>query len=229
MFRAALIISFAFTVFASYGLSQDPLPVIKSGWQPSVQKGKKTDTPQTGPARQLMAEDTIGPRTSREFRTDHPDNPSDQSPDGRRSVIEKNEQEANTPQPADVKGFDYSATVRNDSPKTVKVVYWEYKFTDKNDAKNSIRRQFLCAVNIKKGAEFELRAFSSLGPTDTVSAKTGEQKDNPFNETVRINRIEYSDDDILQRGDWKLADVKAGVERATSTPWNKEVCRPLFP
>jgi hypothetical protein len=144
-------------------------------------------------------------------------------------MIEKNEQEANTPQPEDLKGFIYSATVRNDSAKTVKVVFWEYKFTDKSDPKNVVRRQFLCAVNIKKGAEFELKAFSTLGPTGTLNAKTESQQDKQFDEAARVNRIEYEDDDVIQRGDWKFADVKAAVDRATSKPWNKEICRPLLP
>lgn len=217
------------TACVSFCFSQDPLPVTKSNWQPTIQKGKASDAPQTGPARQIMVEDTIGPRTSREFRTDHPENPSDQSPDGRRSVIEKNEQEATTPQPTDIKGFIYSASVRNDSTKTVKVVFWEYTFADKSEPKKVVRRQFLCAVNIKKGAELELKAFSTLGPTETINANTEGQKEKQFDETVRVNRIEYSDDDILQRGDWKFADVKAAVERATSKPWYKEICRPLFP
>ena len=221
-----LFTSILFLLCASV-IAQDPLPVIRSSWQATVQKAQKVESVPTGPARQIIPEDTVGPRTAREFSTVHPDNPSDQTPDGRRSVIEKNEAEANAPQPQDKKGFTYSAIVRNDSPKTVKIVFWEYKFTDKSDPKNVVRRQFLCSVNIKKGSEFELKAFSTLGPSETVNAKTEGQDYKQLVEAVRINRVEYSDDDVLQRGDWKLADLKAGIDRATSTPWNKEICRPL--
>ena len=31
-----------------------------------------------------------------------------------------------------------------------------------------------------------------------------------------VNRIEYADDSILQRGNWRPVDVKAAVERATN-------------
>ena len=209
-------------------LSQDPLPVVRSSWQPTVRKSQKVDVPETGPARQMIVEDTVGQRTARDFRTDHPDNPSDLTPDGRRAAIEKNEQEAKAPQPADIKGFDYSATVRNDGQKNVQVIYWEYKFIERANPKNVVRRQFLCAVNIKKGAEFDLSAFSTLGPTEVIDAKTaGSSADKLYDEAVRINRIEYDDNDILQRGDWKFADVKAAVDRATAKPWGKEICRAL--
>ena len=222
-------IAFLFLALPTICVAQDPLPVIKSNWQPTSLKGQKVEPSQSGPARQIMPEDTLGPRKAREFSTVHPDNPSDLAPDGRRAVIEKNEAEANTLQPDDVKGYTFAATVRNDSSKTVNVIYWEYKFIEKSDPKNVIRRQFLCAVKIKKGAEFELKAFSTLGPTETVSVKTEGEKDKQFDESVRINRIEYSDDDILQRGDWKFADVKAAVDRAVSKPWGDERCRPLLP
>jgi len=222
-------ISFIILAISSLCAAQDPLPVIKSNWQPTTQKAPKVEPSQTGPARQMMPEDTLGPRKARELSTVHPDNPSDLAPDGRRAVIEKNEAEASTPQMEDVKGFTYTATVRNDSTKTVNVIYWEYKFIEKSDPKNVVRRQFLCAVKMKKGSELELKAFSTLGPIETVNVKTEAEKDKQFDEAVRVNRIEYSDDDVVQRGDWKFADVKGAVDRVTSKPWDKDICRPLFP
>ncbi|MBV9242284.1 MAG: hypothetical protein JO314_09780 [Acidobacteria bacterium] len=216
-------------VFASFCFSQDPLPVIKSTWSPAVQKAVKKDVGQTGPAKQILPEDTMISRTGRDFATDHPDNPSDQAPDGRRAAIERNEEEARQPDTKDVKGFTYSATVRNDSDKAVKVVFWEYKFTEKANPANVVRRQFLCSVDIKKGAQFDLSIFSTLGPTDTIDAKTlAASKEPLFNETVRVNSIEYSDGEVLQRHDWKAAEVKAAVDRITSKPWGKEPCRLLL-
>ncbi|HEX3100562.1 MAG TPA: hypothetical protein VHQ01_02160 [Pyrinomonadaceae bacterium] len=208
--------------------SQDPLPVLKSGWHPAVIKSQKVETPQTGPARQITVDDTLISRTNREARTDHPDNPSDLTPDGRRAAIERNEQEAKTTQSTDVNGFIYTATVRNESTKTVNVIFWEYLFTELANPANVVRRQFLCSVNLKKGAQIDLSAFSTLGPTNTISAATlATSKDKLFDEKIQVNRIEYADDDVLQRGNWKLADVKAAVARATATPWGKEICRPL--
>lgn len=215
-------------IVSSAGFAQDPLPVLRSGWEAAIKKAQKVEAPQTGPAKQVIVEDTVGLRTAREFSTDHPTDPSQQTPDGRRAVIEHNEQEAKTVQPTNVKGFTYSATVRNEGTKTVKVVFWEYQFTEIANPKNVIRRQFLCSLNIKKGAEFELAAFSTLGPTDTIAAASlASSKDKLFDEKVQVNRIEYADGEILQRGTWKLADVKDAVTRATATAWSGEVCRPL--
>ena len=175
-FRCMLVTSFGtlFFVAASALLcfSQDPLPIVRSNWQPSVQKVRGTDHGETGPARQVIIDDTLGPRKAREFRTDHPDNPSDQTPDGRRAMMEKNEQEANAPQAKDTPGFIYSATVRNDGSKTVKVIYWEYRFAEIARPTNVVRRQFLCSVDLKKGANIELIAFSTLGPTDVIDANS---------------------------------------------------------
>jgi hypothetical protein len=123
--------------------SQDPLLVLRSGWHPAVTKGQKAQTPQTGPARQITVDDTMISRTDREARTDHPDNPSDMTPDGRRAAIERNEQESRTLQPTDVRGFLYTATVRNESAKTVRVIYWEYLSAEVANPANVVRRQFL--------------------------------------------------------------------------------------
>ncbi|MEP6849984.1 MAG: hypothetical protein ABI999_14090 [Acidobacteriota bacterium] len=166
-------------------------------------------------------------RTNREARTDHPDDPSQQTPDGRRAMIEKNEQEAQTPQPTGVKGFNYTATLRNDAAKTVKIIFWEFRFAELAHPENIGLRQFLCSVNLKKGAQIDLSVFSTLTPTDTIAATSLASGEKLFDESVRVNRIEYADDDIMQRGTWKLADVQTAVTRATATPWGKEICRPL--
>jgi len=227
MFRVALV-TFCLLLLSPMCFSQDPLPVLKSSWHPAITKGQKTETPLTGPAKQLTIDDTLIARTNREARTDHPDNPGDLTPDGRRAAIERNEQEAKTAQPTDIKGFIYSATVRNENAKTVKVIFWEYRFAELANPANVVRRQFLCSVNLKKGAQIDLSAFSTLGPTDTISAATlASSNDRLFDEKVQVNRIEYADDDILQRGNWKFDDVKDAVTRATATPWGKEICRPL--
>src|SRR5262249_48428335 len=157
-------------------------------------------------------------RKAREFRTDHPSNPSEDSVDGRAQQIEKNVEESRTPKGDDVYGFTYNASVRNDSGQTVKVIFWEYAFTEIAHPANVIRRQFLCGVDLKKGQKMELTAFSLLGPSDTVDAKSLDKPDDKlFKEQVTINRIELADDSILQRGNWKYADMGPAIQRATST------------
>ena len=132
------------------------------------------------------------------------------------------------PKASDVSGYNYSASVRNDSGKTVKVIFWEYRFTEIARPSNVVRRQFLCSVNLKKGSRMDLSAFSILAPSDTIDAESlAKLTEKLFDEHVQINRIEFSDDSVLQRGGWKLDDVKSSIDRVTSTPWGREVCRVL--
>lgn len=215
-------------VLAACCFAQDPMPVLKSSWKAATQKAERTELPATGPARLLTADDSNIARTNRAAMTDHPENPSEMDPDGRRAAIEKNEQDANTPRPQDVNGFQYSAWVRNDSQKVVKAIFWEYRFTELANPANISHRQFVCSVNLKKGAEMELRAFATLSPSDTISAGSlAKAAEKLFDEKVIVNRIEFADGPALQRGNWKFEDVQKSVERATQSPWGKEVCRPL--
>ena len=209
-------------------VAQDPLPVISSNWRLSTQKGEKVEVPTSGPAKALTADDQNFARNVRALRTDHAQDPGETTPDGRRAELDKIEQQARTPQPNDVHGYTYSAKVRNDGDRTVQVIFWEYRFTEIAHPANVVRRQFLCSVKLKKGAEIELLAFSALGPTDVINADDlAKSKEKLFDEFVQVNRIEYSDDSVVQRGNWKFADVKAAVERATATPWGREMCRAL--
>ena len=73
------------------------MPILHSSWQPATKKAEKATAAQTGPAKQIMADDTVIARTNREFQTDHPDNPSDQLPMVVGRSIEKNEQETKSP------------------------------------------------------------------------------------------------------------------------------------
>jgi hypothetical protein len=193
-----------------------------------VQKAPDPVVPTTGPARAITVDDTMINRKAREFRTDHPSNPSEDSVDGRAQQIEKNVESAQTPKGDDVTGFTYNASIRNDSGQTAKVIYWEYTFTEIAHPANVVKRQFLCGVDLKKGQKMELTAFSTLGPSDTIDAKSLQTPDNKlFKEQVQINRIEFDDDSILQRGTWKYEEMRPAIQRATSTPWGKEVCRAL--
>jgi hypothetical protein len=207
---------------------KDPMPVTSSSWRRTVQKAADPVVPTTGPARAITVDDTIINRSAREFRTDHPTNPSEETPDGRSQQIEKNVEQSRAPKGDDVMGFTYNASVRNESGQTVKVIFWEYTFTEIAHPANVVRRQFLCGVDLKKGQKMELTAFSTLGPSDIIDAKSLETPDNKlFKEQVQINRLELSDDSILQRGNWKYEEMRPAIQRATSTPWGKEVCRAL--
>jgi hypothetical protein len=226
--KLGIISSIFALLLSAHSFGQEPMAVVSASWRPVVQKQQEAELPASGPARALTNDDKNFQRSVRASRTDNPENPGDQTIDGRRAALDKIEQQARTPSPRSTAGFNYSLRVRNNGDKTAKVIYWEYQFADPATPTNIVRRQFLCSVNLKKGGEIDLIAFSTFGPTDVVTTDTlAKQDEKRFSEKTQVNRIEYSDDSILQRGNWKLADVKAGVARATATPWGKEICRPL--
>jgi hypothetical protein len=83
-------------------------------------------------------------------------------------------------------------------------------------------------VKLKNGERRELSAFSTLGPSDVLDvASLTRPTDKLFDEKIQINRIELSDGNVLQRNDWKYAEVKSGVDKVTSTPWGNDTCRAL--
>ena len=213
--------------FSAFGFAQDPLPVVSSGWQRTVRHAPIPGTSAL-PARSITADDKYFQRQAREERTDKPMSPEQDSIDARSAALEKASQESRTPKADDTTGYTYTANVRNDSGKTVVVVFWEYSFGEVARPQNIVRRQFLCSVKLKNGQSKELSAFSQLGPSDVIDAKSLANPDGKlFNENVTVNRIEFADGSILQRGDWKFDDVKKDVERAVATPWGNEVCRRL--
>ena len=208
--------------------AQDPLPVLNSSWQRSVRKADDPAVQVSGPARVLTVDDKNFARKAREQRTDNPLSPDKDSIDARSAAMERNVQESRTPKAPDVNGYSYTASVRNDSGKTAKVIFWEYRFTEIAKPTNVVRRQFLCSVDLKKGGTMDLSAFSLLGPSDTIDADSlAKSAEKLFDEKVQIDRIEFSDDTVLQRGGWKLDDVKSAVDRVTSSPWGREICRSL--
>lgn len=213
---------------SSYCLSQDPMPVLSSGWERTIQKARPVDVAPTSPARAVLPEDKYFQRQAREQRTDSPMDPNKDSVDARSAAMDKAMQESRTPKTENASGYSYTARVRNDIGKTVKVIFWEYLFTEIAHPANVVRRQFLCGVNLKNGEKADLFAFSLLGPSNTITAESlAKSTDKLFNEVVQINRIELSDGTVLQRDNWKYDDVRPGIERATSTPWGKEMCRGL--
>lgn len=213
---------------SSYCFSQDPMPVLSLGWERMTQKAGAVDAAPISPARAVLPEDKYFQRKAREQRTDSPLDPNKDSMDARSAIIDKAIQESRTPKTEDVNGYSYKAQVRNDSGKTVKVIFWEYRFTEIAHPANFVRRQFLCGVNVKKGEKIDLWAFSLFGPSDTITVENlARSTEKLFDEKAQINRIEFSDDTVIQRKDWKYDDVRSTVERATSTPWGKEMCRGL--
>ena len=179
--------------------------------------------------REMTADDKLLARDKRNnsVRGSAPE-PSEMTTDGRREKLDQAEDAARSTGGGDETGYFYQASFTNNTKKTVAVVFWEYRFTELANPANVVRRQFVCSANMRPAAKKDLWIFSLLGPSESISAASLQATSGPvFDEKIFINRIEFTDDSILQRGGWKLEDVKKGVDSATSTPWDKEVCRAI--
>jgi hypothetical protein len=208
---------------------KEPVEIVAASWSVQRQPGVK-NVPTTNPTqREMTADDKFYARDRRaqQDRGSAPD-PSEMTVDGRHAAIEKAIDSANATQTDDRLGYNYTAAFVNNTKVAVDVIFWEFRFIELQHPANVVRRQFLCSADLKPGARKELTIFSMLGPSDTISADgLAASPTRMFEERVLINRIEFKDDAILQRKDWRLEDVKKAVERAVSTPWGKEVCRSL--
>ena len=206
-----------------------PVTVQSFAWRRAKQPAQRTKSGTVNPAREITVEDTAFARRLRESqqRGSMPD-PSDETPDGRRAKLDKIQEDAATPASADVDGFSYHAIFKNNTKLEASIVYWEYVFTEIAKPTNVVRRQFLCAANIKPGDKKELSVFSILAPSEVISSASLAQPDAKlFKEVVYVNRVEFSDESVIQRREWKFEEVKKAVARAVSTPWSTEVCRAL--
>lgn len=226
--KLLLLTSILVLFYSSFCFPQEPVMVLSSNWQRTTHKGKVIEPQQTAPARAMINENKNFQRNAREQQSPGAIDPNEMTVDGRSAALEKINQQARTAKTDDVIGYTYSANVRNNSGKTAEIIFWEYRFAEIANPSNVVRRQFLCSAKLKNGASKELSVFSSLGPSEVIDADSlARSTTKLFDETVLVNRIEFSDGAILQRNNWKFDDVKKDVERVTSTPWGNETCRAL--
>lgn len=206
-----------------------PVAVIEFKWSKSRQTVSNPETAASGaPAAAMIPANKNFERNAREQAPAGVRDPNLDTIDGRSAALEKNVQESRAPKTKTVDGFAYRVRVRNAGAKGLEVLFWEYRFVEAANPSNVVRRQFLCGVQIKPDKEREVLAFSPSGPNGAVSAESlADKSRRAFQEEVVINRVEYSDGSIWQRGDWDFAEVKAAVARVTATPWGREMCRGL--
>jgi len=205
-----------------------PVTVIELKWSKTRQPAQKLDPAGTGPAAAMTSADKNFERNRRANDPPWVIDPHTQTVDGRAAAIEKSVQESRTPQSKPVNGFEYRVKVQNASNKIIDILFWEYQFINSADPVNMSRRQFICGVAIKPDKQKELLAFSLSGPSDVVTVGSLTQKsDNPPQQRVVINRVEYTDGSTWQRKDWKANEIKQGYIRALATPWGAEICRSL--
>jgi hypothetical protein len=167
---------------------------------------------------------------SRNVRVNDPQgtrDPNADTLDGRSAQIEKNVQEARSPQTKQVDGFAYRVKIRNSGAQVVEIVFWEYQFTDPANESNTTRHQFLCGLSLGSGKEKELEGFSASNPSNVVNVESLAKKETSFRQKVVINRVEYADGTIWQRKDWSLKEVKASYERALKEQWQPGMCKGL--
>jgi len=223
--RFGLFLLILSTVPAAFG--QAPVTVVDAGWKVDRQPAPRAESQYVPPQKEVTADDKYWARKRRESepRGGAPD-PSETSLDGRRAALDKINDEARSVKSKDIDGYTYRASIKNDTQKVIRIVFWEFRFTELANPSNVVRRQFLCTAEIKPGDKKELSTFSTLGPSDVIAvgslSKTAEKL---FDEKVTVNRVEFADDSVLNRPGWKFDDNKKAIDHITSTPWGKETCR----
>ena len=148
--------------------------------------------------------------------------------DGRRAAMDRNVEESRRPPAKSLDGYTYRVKVQNASSKVIEILFWEYQFKETANPSIISRRQFLCGVIMKPGKDKEILAFSLSGPADVIDVNSlGDKSKNLLQESVVINRVEYSDGSIWQRKDWNFGEIRLSYQRAIATPWGAEMCRAL--
>ncbi len=206
--------------------NDSPLAVLEFKWNRDRKEPPVINSSKAAPVREVIPENKKFQREARAQLSPGAIDPNTQTIDGRSEALERITQDSRTPKGKAVEGFSYHAKLENRAETATDVIFLEFQFTEVANPANLVRRQFLSAVSIKPKNKADIRAFSSLGPSDVISVESlssgGEKL---FDSKVNINRIEYSNGAILQRKDWNFVALKASIAHAVSTPWGAEVCR----
>ena len=202
------------------------MSVVNFKWSRARQNVDVHPTEPTIPARAVIPQNKTFARNARINDPAGVRDPNGDTIDGRSAAIEKSVQESRQPKSEPRDGFAYHVKVKNNTPKIVEIVFWEYRFSEPANPDLVARRQFLCGVNIRPDKDKELEGFSLSGPSDVVSVGTLANK-TQFKEDVLINRVEYSDGTIWQRKDWSFAEVKRSYDRVLREPWLPGTCKGL--
>ena len=93
-----------------------------------------------------------------------------------------------------IKEYLYKAKVKNTGLKVIRLIGWNYLFTDSQTQKEIGRHQFYSVEKISPNKEKTLEGRSTSPPTKVVSAGALEKNArNPYNERIVINCVAYSD------------------------------------
>ena len=203
---------------------ESQIAVLSFKWSRSQQSAKTSGADRSIPASAMTGANKNLERNARGNDPRGTRDPNQDTLDSRGAALEQSVQAAKNAGNT-IDGFAYHVKIRNASKQNVEVVFWEYQFIDPAKPGEVTSRQFLCGVNIKPDKDKELLAFGVSGPPNTVDAKT---PGSSFQEKVVINRVEFADGKSWMRRDWNAGAIKAGYQRAMSTPWApNEMCRAL--
>lgn len=206
-----------------------PISVLAFKWSRSHLTFEPPTPEKPMPARAMTPNDKAYARSARINDPAGKRDPNEDTVDARGVALEQSVRNAEKPAPKTVEAFAFQAKIHNASKQVVEIVFWEYQFIDPANPGSVTRRQFLCGINLKPDKDKDLQASSLGGPPNTVNAATiANQQQNPFQEKVVINRVEFADGKSWMRKDWNANEIKAGYQRAMSTPWAPtEMCRAL--
>ena len=203
--------------------------VLDSKWSKYRQRIENPDNQTPNPAQTAMT--PANRNFERNRRINDPVGapaPNEGTVEARSAALGKTVQESRSPKSKYVDGFMYQVKMRNESAKTIEILFWEYQFKERANPANAASRQFLCGVIIKPNKEKELSVFTTFSPSSLISVDSLDDKsESLFEEKILINRVEYSDGTIWQRKDWSYKDMKPSINRALETPWGNEMCRNL--
>jgi hypothetical protein len=205
------------------------ITVLSFKWAPTRRTLEKSANDEsTPPARAVIPQNKTFARNVRINEPQGVRDPNGDTIDGRSAAIDKSVQEARSPKSKQIDGYSYRIKVENSGPKVVEILFWEFQSIDPASSSSLTRRQFLCGVNIRPGKDSSLEGFSISSPSNVVNVETlAKKNENPLQERIVINRVEYADGTIWQRKDWHLNEVKASYQRALSEPWLLGMCKSL--
>lgn len=96
-------------------------------------------------------------------------------------------------------GYRYKVTLRNDGPKTIKSVDWDYLFVDPITQQALARHQFTSDETIKTGKSKEISVLYLIAPVKTLDVRSLRKKEPAsITEAVVVVRVQYSDGSVWQ-------------------------------
>ena len=198
-----------------------PLAVVSFKWFKDRQSPENV-SPSVGPAPAMISANKNFERQRRINQSAGERDPNQDTIDGRAAALEKAVQDARAPEP--INGFAYQVKLRNVAEKQTELIYWEYQFKETANPTNIARRKFVCKTRIKPEKDKEISVFSLLGPSDVISVKSlAKGSGQQFEETVVVNRVEYSDGTSWQRKDWEAGLSLSGGNKSRGQ--NPSACR----